>query len=74
MFNILKISESGILVSGMSTVWEDTDVCTKQYRRALNIYIVTVLSSSHGIKMYSAINAPGHGNNFIDGLNATDKH
>ena len=42
-FIYLKISESGILVSGMSTVWEDTDVCTKQYRRALNIYIITVL-------------------------------
>ena len=30
-----------------------------------------VLSFSYGIKMDHAINAPGHGNIVIDGLNAT---
>ena len=34
---------------------------------------MTVLSSSHGIIMDCAINAPGHGNNFFDGINATGK-
>ena len=34
---------------------------------------MTVLSSSYGIIMDFAINVPGHGNNFVDGLNATDK-
>ena len=34
---------------------------------------MTVLSSSYGIIMNCEINAPGHGNNASDGLNATDK-
>ena len=37
--------ESGILVSGMSTVWEDTDGCAKQCMCALDIYLMAVLSS-----------------------------
>ena len=64
---------SGILVSGVSKLWEDTDGCTKKYRFALDIYLMNVLSSSYGIIMDHAINEPGHGNNFVDGLNATDK-
>ena len=34
---------------------------------------MTVLSSSYGIIMDSAMNAPGRGKNAVDGLNATDK-
>ena len=69
-----KKLESGRLVSGMSTVWEDTDGCANKYRCALTIYLMTVLSSSYGIIMYHAMNPPGHGKNVVDGLNATDKH
>ena len=29
--------ELGILVSGMSTLWEDTDGCTEEYRCDLDI-------------------------------------
>ena len=59
-------------MSGMSTVWEDTGGCAKKYRCTLAIYLMTVLSSSYGIIIDRAINAPGHGNNFVDGLNATE--
>ena len=68
-----KIFESGILVSAMSTVLEDTNGCAKQYRHVLDIYLITALSSSYGIIMDLATNTPGHGNNIVDGLNATDK-
>ena len=34
---------------------------------------MTVLSSSYGIITDRAINVPGHGKNFVDGLNAADK-
>ena len=34
---------------------------------------MTVLSSSYGIIMDRVINAPGHGNNVVYGLNAEDK-
>ena len=60
-------------MSCISTVWEDTDGCVKQYRCALDIYLITVLSSSYGIITDLTINAPGHGNNVVDGLNATEK-
>ena len=75
MFHLLKtILESGILVSGILTVWEGTYGCSKKYRCALVVYLMTVLTDSYGIIMGHKINAPGHGNNVIDGLNSTDKH
>ena len=57
----------------MSTVWEDTDGCAKQYRCALAIYVMTLLSSPYGIIMDRAINETGHGNNLVDELNATER-
>ena len=56
----------------MSTVWEDTKGCAKQYSCTLAIYLMTVLLSSYVIIMDSAINAPVQGKNFIDGLNETE--
>ena len=60
-------------MSGMSTVWEDTDGCANKYRCDLSIYLPTVLSSSYGNIIDRAINAPGHGNNVVDGINVMDK-
>ena len=60
-------------MSVISTVWEDTNGCAKQYRCALAIYVMNVLSYSYGIIIYHAINAPGHEKNVVDGLNAMDK-
>ena len=42
---LLTLLESGVLVSGMSTVWEDTDDCANQYSCALDIYLMIVVSS-----------------------------
>ena len=39
-----KMIELGLLVSGISKVWEDTNGCANQYMCALSIYIMTVLS------------------------------
>ena len=58
----------------MSKVSEDTDGCAKQYMCALDIYLTTMLSYSYGIIMYCSINPPCYGNNFVEGLNETDKH
>ena len=60
-------------MSGISTVWEDTNGCANQYRCDLNIYLITVLSSSYGIIMDREIHAPGHGKDIVDGLNTTEK-
>ena len=40
---------------------------------ALAIYLITVLSYPYGIIMDCANKAPGHVNNVVDWLNATDK-
>ena len=75
MVHILKtFLESGRLLSGMSTVWEDTDGCANQYSCALFIYLMTVLSSSNVIIMDCVMNARCHVNNVVDVLNATDEH
>ena len=74
MFHLFKLFfESVILLFCISTVWEYTNVCAKQYRYALDIYLIIMLASSYGIIMYCAINVPGHGNNVVDRLNATDE-
>ena len=56
----------------MPTVWEYNYGCSNKYRRVLATYLMTVLSSSYGIIMDRAINAPGHEKNVVDGLNATE--
>ena len=73
-FIYYKNFESWILVSSMSTVWDDIDGFSKQYRCALTIYLMTVLSSSYDIIIHHAINAPVHENNLVYGINATDKY
>ena len=57
----------------MSIVLEDTGGCAKKSVCALNIYLITLLSSSYVIIMFRAINAPRHGKKVVDGLNADDK-
>ena len=37
-----KKLKSGKLLSGMSTVWEDTDGCAKQYIFGVAIYLMTL--------------------------------
>ena len=57
----------------MSTVWNYTNGCYKQYICDLYIYLITVLSSSNVIIMDRKVNAPVHVNNFLGGLNSMGK-
>ena len=59
-------------MSGMSTVWEDTDGFAKKHMCYSDIYLINVLSYSYGIIIDRAINATCHGKNVVDGLNATE--
>ena len=54
----------------MSTVWEDTDGCSKQYRCYLAAYLTDLLSYLYGIIMDFEIDYPGHKNNVVDWFNA----
>ena len=57
----------------MSTVWGNNYGCAKQYMCALDICLMNVLSSSYVIIIDCAMNSPGHVNDIVGGLNATDK-
>ena len=61
-------------MSIMLTVWEDTDFSANEYRCALDIYLMTVLSSLYGLIMDRSIRTPGHGKNVVYGIDATNKH
>ena len=65
--------ESVISVYVMSTVWEGTDGCAKQYMCALAKYLITVLSYSYSIVLDRANSSPWHGKNVVDGINTKDK-
>ena len=71
LFN--KFVELGFLVSGKSTVWEDTDDCEKQYISTLGIYLMALLSSFFGITTDLEIGYPGHVKNVMGVLNSTKK-
>ena len=67
-----KIIELVFLVSGLSTVWEDTNSYAK-HRCYFAIYLITVLSSLYYIIIYPVINVPGIGENDVDSINTTNK-
>ena len=56
-----------------SSVIEDTDGCSKQYRSASTLYLSSTTSMKYGIVVDCAVGAPGHGKDVVDGLNAVDK-
>ena len=58
----------------MSKILEDTNGCDNQSRCALDIYLMTVLLYLYDIIMDRAMNAPGHVNNVVDGINAIATH
>ena len=49
VYLFIKFFELGHIVFGMSTIWEDTNVCVKQYRCAIEVYSMNVLSYLYGI-------------------------
>ena len=55
------------------TCLDNTDGCTKQYRRTTALFMLTMLATSLGIIIDRAIGAPGHGKSEIDRLMAIDK-
>ena len=62
-----------VLTTSLSKIWENTDVCAKQYKCASEIYLISVMSQCYSIIIYRGISAPGHGKEVVDGINATDK-
>ena len=68
-----KLSEQEIIKRGISTMWDHTDGCTKQYRCAKALYLMSCLASEFDIIIDRLVDAPGHGKDVVDGMNAQDK-
>jgi hypothetical protein len=71
MFNYLK--ENNHLIAEKSVVYDHTDGCSSQYRSALALYLLTILSSTFGVPIDRLFHASSHGKNEVDGLNAVTK-
>eukprot|EP00957_Ditylum_brightwellii_P148177 11282311-Ditylum_brightwellii.AAC.1 len=56
-----------------TSLWEETDGCAKQYKCATAMYLLLLTSVRFNIVIDRAVGAPGHGQDIVDGLNATDK-
>ena len=58
-----------------NTVFLDhTDGCSKQYRCANALHLLSVLAVKYNVVIDRSVSTPGHGKSIIDGLNAVDKH
>ena len=62
-----------VLTTSLSTIWENTDGCEEQYRRASELYLMSVMSQTYSIIIYRGISAPGHGKEVVDVINSVDK-
>ena len=58
-----------VLTTSLSTIWENTDVCAKQYTCDSALYLTSVMSQCYSIIFDRGISAPGHGKEVVDGLN-----
>ena len=56
-----------------NTIWDNTDGCAEKCICANEIYLLSMLSHTYTIVIDRGIVAPGHGEDFVDFLNATYK-
>ena len=57
----------------LTTIWDHTSGCEKQYRCALSIYLLSCLALQFYIIIYRAVGAPRHGKDAVGGFNGRDK-
>ena len=51
-------------------MWNQTDLCAKQYRCYISYYLLSYLSKSYQIFLDRDVDTPGHGKDVVDGFNA----
>ena len=61
------------LVRDLTIMFDHTDGCTAQYRCGIALYLLSILACKKKIIIDRAIEAPGHGKDEVDGVNATTK-
>ena len=70
---ILLLNKKQVLKTSLGTIWENTDGCAEQYRRASVLYLMSVVSQTYSIIIVRGISAPGNGKEVVGGLNDVDK-
>ena len=72
--NIIELLQNiTVLLDDMSTIWENNYGCEEQYRCKTALYLLSMLEHAYNIIIGRGVGAPGHGREFVDGLNSTDK-
>ena len=67
------IKEKKVMTTSLIRIWENTDVCAKQYRCASALYLMSVMSQCYSIIIDRGISSPGHDKEVLNGLNDVDK-
>ena len=70
---IEELIEEKLLLPVIGVIFDNTDGCSKQYRCANAIYLLSLLAATCNITIDRAIGCAGHGKDIVDGLNAVDK-
>eukprot|EP00957_Ditylum_brightwellii_P005436 415909-Ditylum_brightwellii.AAC.1 len=65
--------ESNRIERNTSAAMEKTYGCSKQYRSASSLYLISTISMKYVIVIDCAVGAPGYGKDLVDGLNAVDR-
>ena len=55
------------------TMWDQTDVCAKQYMCLIAYYLMSYLSKSYQIVLDRYVDTPSHGKDVVDGFNDVQK-
>ena len=69
---IFDLKKGQIFLDGR-TMFENTDGCANQYDCATAIHLLSMLATEINITINRAVDAPGHRQNLVDGMNACDK-
>ena len=67
------LKDKQILTISLSTIWENTDGYSEQYRCASALYLMSVMYQCDSIVIDRGISSPWHGKEVVDVLNYVDK-
>ena len=70
---IALLKPEKLLMSSLSTIWENTDGCAEQYICASSLYLMSVILQCYSVIIDRGIIAPVYGKEVVDGINAIDK-
>ena len=62
-----------IITQYVNIIWEETDGCTNQYIYATYFHLLYIISVRFNLIIDSVVEAHGHEENIVDGLNDVDK-